>query len=282
MRLLVLAFAFLFSAAKTYALDIPNRPDGYVHDQAAMLSSDFRQQLEIQLASFEQVTSNQIVVATFPSLEGESLEDFAVRLFEAWHIGQKDKNNGALFLIFKNDRAMRIEVGYGLEGVLPDALAGQIIRDIVTPYFKEGNFDAGVGAGVNAIESAVKGEYQEMMSPPRKRGSSEEMLWNFIFTAAFFLFLVDLIRYGIYHTGHRLYRHGYTFWEWWLRFGFLLFVLNLISRVIFYSMLTSRGGYSGRRSGFSSGGFREGGGISGGGFSGGGGMSGGGGASGRW
>ncbi len=271
MRLFVLTLAFLFSAAKTYALDIPNRPDGYVHDQAGMFSPQFREQLEIQLASFEQATSNQIVVAAFPSLEGGSLEDVTVRLFEAWKIGQKDKNNGVLFLIFKNDRAMRIEVGYGLEGVLPDALAGQIIRDVVTPYFKEGNYETGVGAGVHAIESAVKGEYQGRNVSYGGTSEDFENFWNFILAAAFFLFLADLIRYGIYHTGHRLYRNHYTFWEWWLRFGFLLFILNLISRAIFYSMLSGRGGYSGRRSGFSSGG-----------FSGGGGMSGGGGASGRW
>ncbi len=156
------AFLVLFLCSPSLLLaklSVPEKPAGYVTDTASLLSSSARQNLEILLETFEKETSNQIEVAIFPSLEGEVLEDFSIRLAEKWKIGQAGKDNGVIFLIFPNDRKMRIEVGYGLEGVLPDALAGSIIRDVVAPHFKASNFDGGVTAGVQAIIQATKGEF---------------------------------------------------------------------------------------------------------------------------
>jgi len=143
-----------------FALNVPERPEGRVSDYAGMISPSARQILETTLAQFEQETSNQVVVVTFPSLEEESLEDFSIRLAEKWKIGQKGKDNGVIFLIFKNDRKMRIEVGYGLEGALPDLTAGIILDQIVKPRFREGKFDEGIIEGVQAIIQATKGEFK--------------------------------------------------------------------------------------------------------------------------
>jgi uncharacterized protein len=153
-------FSALLFPALLSAFEIPKKPDGYVTDRAGLLSPGARQELESTLRSFEDQTSNQVIVATFPSLDGESLEDVSMRMAEKWKPGQQGKDNGAILLIFKNDRKMRIEVGYGLEGVLPDALAGQIIRNEVAPRFRQGNYSAGILAGVRAIMAATKGEYK--------------------------------------------------------------------------------------------------------------------------
>lgn len=142
------------------ALEVPKRADGYVTDRAGLLPASSKAGLETTLRAFEEKTSNQVVVATFPSLEGDSLEDFSMRLATAWRAGQKGKDNGIIFLIFKNDRKMRIEVGYGLEGVLPDALAGQIISGVVVPYFRQGDYAGGILAGTDAIMKATQGEFK--------------------------------------------------------------------------------------------------------------------------
>ena len=142
------------------ALEVPKRAESYVTDRAGLLSPSARAELEAALRSFEGKTSNQVVVATFPSLEGGSLEDFSMRLAEAWKVGQKGRDNGAIFLIFKNDRKIRIEVGYGLEGVLTDALSGQIISQVVAPYFRKGDYEGGILAGTDAIMKATQGEFK--------------------------------------------------------------------------------------------------------------------------
>lgn len=255
-----------------------------MNDYAGMLSPEVRTRLEQALRAFEVKTSNQLVVATFTSLGNGSIEDFSIRLAEKWRVGQKGKDNGVIFLIFKDDRKMRIEVGYGLEGTLPDALAGQIISQKVAPYFKKGDYDGGILSGVAAIIEAAQGEfkaepvpmgsygydYQRPLTPQeieelKKQG---RVIGQFVFFLVAFLFAVDFLRYRTYAHQHRIYRNRYTFWEWWLRFAILLFLLNIILRMLFYAALFSRGGGYGGRSG--------------GGFSGGGGSFGGGGASGGW
>ena len=159
------ALLFVHGISVLSALDVPPRADGYVTDRAGLLSPSEKENLETVLRAFEEKTSNQVVVATFPSLEGDSLEDFSLRLAEAWKAGQKRRDNGIIFLIFKNDRKIRIEVGYGLEGVLTDALSGQIIRDVVAPYFRSGDYPGGILAGTDAIMRATQGEYKGV---PRK------------------------------------------------------------------------------------------------------------------
>jgi uncharacterized protein len=140
-----IAVAFFFFCTFTaQALQIPAPPAYRVNDFASVLSADAKTRIESKLRTFEKETTTQIVVAIFPSLEEESVEDFTVRLAEAWKIGQKNNNNGVLLAIYIKERKARIEVGYGLEGALTDALSSRIIRNELAPDFKAGNYDAGV------------------------------------------------------------------------------------------------------------------------------------------
>lgn len=158
---LFLTFIFLFVGISfaVHALNVPSAPLGHVSDYADLLSKTTKQELKKTLEEFEKTDSTQIVVAIFPSLEEESLEDFSMRLASTWKIGQKDHDNGVIFLVFKNDRQMRIEVGYGLEDKLTDATSSDIIRNVVVPEFKNGDFDTGVTRGVTAIMQATRGAY---------------------------------------------------------------------------------------------------------------------------
>jgi uncharacterized protein len=115
--------------------------------------------LEKQLTQYEDSTSNQIAILIISSLEGESIEDYSIRVAEKWELGQKEKDNGVLLLIAVDDHLMRIEVGEGLEGVLTDALSSRIIRNEMAPAFRRGDFDGGVTAAVNGMISAIGGEY---------------------------------------------------------------------------------------------------------------------------
>ena len=148
----------LFSPSQVTALEVPALT-ARVNDYAAILSPSTAQQLEGALKAFEADQSTQIVVLTIPSLEGEVLEEFAIRVAEQWKIGRKGLDNGAILLIARNERKLRIEVGYGLEGSLTDLISGRIIREVIVPQFKQGNFDQGVIDGVSAIMAAVQGEF---------------------------------------------------------------------------------------------------------------------------
>jgi uncharacterized protein len=251
--LLMIVSIFLLLQQTSHALQIPPRPTSRISDYASVLSPGAKSRLESRLQQFEKDTSNQIVVAIFPSLEEESLDDFTNRLFEQWKLGQIDRNNGVLLAIFMKEKKVRIEVGYGLEGVLTDALSSRIIRDELAPEFRSGHPDAGIENAIIAIEKATRGEYK---GKPESHDSG--LGWG----GMLLLFLVLLIViYGISQSGRTIYpggisnrrRRGGS--DWW-------------------------GGSSGGGWGGSSGGGW--GGSSGGGFSGGGGMSGGGGASGGW
>jgi uncharacterized protein len=143
----------------------------YVTDKTGTLTSSQISSLESKLSNFEKETSNQLVVYIISSLNGESLEETSYDIAEKNGIGQKGKNNGVLLFIVMNDRKLRIEVGYGLEGALPDALAGQIIRKEITPYFKQGKYYEGINAGVDAIISATKGEYTQDKNTSEKNNN---------------------------------------------------------------------------------------------------------------
>jgi uncharacterized protein len=155
------------------ALEVPPLT-GRVTDTANMLSAATRQQLEDVLARLEQTDSTQIVVLTIPSLRGEVLEEFSIKVMDQWKIGQKDLDNGAMLLIVKNDRKIRIEVGYGLEGSLTDLMAGRIIRNVIVPQFRAGNFDQGVINGVQAMIKVVRGEYRASEKEPAARGQEHK------------------------------------------------------------------------------------------------------------
>jgi uncharacterized protein len=169
-------FFFFLCLPILSALQVPPRAEGYVTDRAGIFSPSTRTNLEEILRGYEDKTSNQVVVATFPSLEGDSLEDFSIRLAEAWKVGQKGRNNGVIFLIFKNERKIRIEVGYGLEGVLPDALAGQIISGVVAPYFRKGDYERGIMAGTDAIMKATQGEFKGALQQSRSSDAQRMMV----------------------------------------------------------------------------------------------------------
>ena len=169
---------FFLGLSALSALQVPPRADGYVTDRAGLLSPTAKENLEAALRTFDEKTSNQVVVATFPSLEGDSLEDFSMRLAEAWKSGQKRRDNGVSLLIFKNDRKIRIEVGYGLEGILTDALSGQIIRQVIAPYFRKGDYSGGILAGTDAIMKATQGEFKGL---PQEDSSNVVWAWLFIF-----------------------------------------------------------------------------------------------------
>src|SRR6266576_1715551 len=128
---------------------IPPAPDHYFNDYANVVSAATGERLEAQLKAFEKETSNQILVALFPKMQSDSsIEDYTVRVARAWRVGQKARNNGAILFIFVQDHKMRIEVGYGLEGALPDALAKRIIEEEIKPHFQKNDYDGGVVAGV--------------------------------------------------------------------------------------------------------------------------------------
>ncbi len=219
--------------------------NAYVTDQAGLLSATDKENINNLLQELDNKTTAQVAVVTVATTQPEVIEQYAVKLFKQAGIGQKGKDNGVLFIIAANDRAMRIEVGYGLEGALPDALCSQIIRTVVIPEFKSGHFSQGIIKGAQAIASLVAKEYNITLSAEALASpvSGDANLSD----------------------------------NWW----FLIFVL-VMAFFVFSSMFGGfRGGGGGYYGGYGGGGF--GGGGSGGGFGGfGGGGSGGGGASGRW
>ncbi len=247
--LLVLALlgsAILGSAAPVLAaLDFPALT-GRVVDNAKLLDPTEERRLSSQLEQHEQATSNQIVVVTLPSLQGTAIEDFGYQLGRHWGIGQKGRNNGVLLIVAPNERKVRIEVGYGLEGDLPDATAKTIIEGEILPAFRSKDYPRGIAAGVDTIIEAIAGSYEPMEKSWQDNGVLRDLV-----VLAVFLTLVGLGYYfGFFNeqiwagsTGNRRSRR-------------------------------SRGHHSGGGSG----GF----GGSGGGFGGGGGGFGGGGSSGSW
>jgi uncharacterized protein len=153
--LLVAVLALAWSAAMR-AYDIPYLT-GRVVDDANIISAGERDRLGAMLEAHEAATTNQVVVLTVPSIGQASIEEYAVKVFEAWKLGQKGKNNGVLVVVVPQDRKMRIEVGYGLEATLPDGACGEIIRTWMTPAFKAGNYDKGIEDGVAAIVARLEG-----------------------------------------------------------------------------------------------------------------------------
>jgi uncharacterized protein len=227
---------------------------GRVVDAANLLKPEERAALEAKLKAHEDKTTDQVVVATLRSLEGHSIEDYANRLYRHWRLGQKDKDNGALLLVAPQERKVRIEVGYGLEGALTDALSKVIITTAVAPQFQKGDFAGGIDAGVDAMLSILTGDAQEWHRRAEVREddtASIDPIIAFVILLILF-FLISRMMGAGRGRGVRRGRRG----PW----------------------IVTPGGWSG------GGGWSRGGGgwSGGGGFSGGGGSSGGGGASGSW
>ena len=249
-RMAMVLMVALFAIAPAFAINFPALT-GRVVDQANIIQPDTRAAIEQRSADLEEKSGIQLVVATVNSLEGQEIEPYANELFRKWALGEKKKNNGVLMLVAPNERRVRIEVGYGLEGTLTDALSKVIISNAMTPRFKAGNFSEGISRGVDDIITVLTTDASEWQKRPSLRLDYQQPVdpANWILVAAVLVFFILLIVSPTFR---------------WLFFNV---VLNVLA-----SSGSSRGGYSG--GGYSGGG--------GGGFSGGGGSSGGGGASGSW
>jgi len=171
-----------------FSADFPT-PEGFVNDFANILSSETKQRLEQQLTQLEEDSSIEIAVAIVDSLGGTTIEDFATRLFEEWEIGKKGEDNGILLLFALSDRKMRIEVGYGLEPLLTDSKAGRIIRNIITPEFRNEDYDKGVTEGVAAIIKVVHGEEVDLGSEESSETGEDGSggVWVLFFIGTIFL-----------------------------------------------------------------------------------------------
>ena len=182
---IIFCFFFAFSANAYFN---PGQPTGFVNDYTNTLNSEEKQQLENKLEQFEKETSNEISIVIIESLEGDVLENFTVELFKEWGIGKKGKDNGVLVLIAKDDKKMRIEVGYGLEGALTDAQANWIINNMMKPAFRANDFNKGINEAVEKIIAATNGEYV----PSEKKRAMANLsfdAWQMIFFVAFALIL---------------------------------------------------------------------------------------------
>lgn len=252
LKVLIIFSLVLVAATSAFALEVP-RLKGRINDNAGVLSSSAASDLENYLAAVEKATGAQIALLTVPSLEGDSLESLSLRVAESWGLGSAENDNGALLLVAMEERKIRIEVGYGLEPVLTDAMSGYIIRESIVPEFKSGNFDRGIAAGLQAMGGVVTGDTPISIEEVEESQRQEEGGGIPIFFVVFIIVFL-LGRVGRYR---RYRRRG----------------MSPMSAFFLGSML---GGAS--RGGSSSGGFSS----SGGGFSGGGGGFGGGGASGGW
>jgi len=248
-----------------------------VTDQAGLLTDGQRQLLEQTLSDFEATKGSQIAVLIVASTQPEAIEEYGIRVATAWKLGRKGVDDGVLLLIAKDDRKMRIEVGYGLEGVIPDAVAKRVIAEIITPYFKQGDYFGGIEAGVSRLIRLIEGE---ALPPPAARDVSWSGIKDMLpvvfavvvfgsgFMGAFFGRLIGASIAG-----------GIAAVIFWVSLGSLLIALLIGVGVFLFSILLGggRGGYYGGGGSGGGGGYR-----SGGGFSGGGGSFGGGGASGGW
>ena len=288
MRLIALpralvAAALLCSLAAGASADVAVPPlTSRVTDLTRTLSADSIARIEQQLAAFEAKKGPQIAVLMVPTVQPETIEQYAVRAFERWQLGRKGIDDGVLLVIAKDDRKLRIEVGYGLEGVLSDAMSKRIVSDDIVPHLKRGDFDAGVSAGVSRILAVVSGEALPPPAAAQRRPANLPFNPEWLI-AGFVLFSV--INRGLRAVLGRLAAAGvmgalFGFMIWLVISsvfaasvaGVIAFALSLVAG----ARSTFGGGYGGSHGGggsWSSGG---------GGFSGGGGRSGGGGASGSW
>lgn len=288
---ILLALLLTLAAPMAAELQVPFL-SGRVNDLANMIPADARQRIEQKLAAFEQQTGAQVAVLTIPSLEGEPVEDFSLRVVEAWKLGKKGKDNGVLFLVSKLDRRMRIEVGYGLEGDLTDLESSRIMDDVVAPYFRNGDFGGGIEKGVDAILASLQG--QEVVAP-ESGGQNVQAPGGNAFSGLVFALVIGVFSLMALTTGGAM--------GWILYFFMMPFIAGfgipvLIGWVVLFPILKmlfgrktgrrgpgSRGGWWGGGPFIGGGGWGGGGGWSGGGgggFSGGGGSFGGGGSSGSW
>lgn len=275
-RASLLAFALCWSLVAGAQVPVPPLT-GRVTDQTATLTTEQRATLEQILQAFEARKGSQIAVLIVPTTAPETIEQYALRVAEQWKLGRKKVDDGAVLVVAKDDRALRIEVGYGLEGALNDAISKRIISEIITPRFKQGDFYGGIAAGVDQIIRVIDGE-----PLPKPNGQSAGGIAD-IQQYVPIIFLLALVVGGVLRSvlgrfPGALATGGAVAVVAWLFVGAVSIALGAGVIALLFTLLSGgMGGYGigGHRGGFGTGGF-------GGGFSGGGGGFGGGGASGRW
>lgn len=271
---------------------------GPVTDVAGILTPDQSAALDSRLRAFEQAKGSQVAVLIVPSTHPEEIEQYAIRVTDAWKLGRKGVDDGALLLVAIQDRRVRIEVGYGLEGVLPDAIANRIVEGDIVPAFRNGDYYGGISAGVDRMLRVIEGE---PLPEPKRRSPAEGVPG--LFHLLPFLFVFALVGGSIFrgmfgHVGGALTTGGLVGFLTWLLVGILGLALGAGIVAFIFALLggfgggggPGRGGWYSRRhgsgwgvpGGFGGGFGGRGGGGFGGGWSGGGGGFGGGGASGSW
>lgn len=251
-----------FSPASAQQIDVIPPSGRWVTDHGDMLSAAEEQALTQKLQHYQDSTSTQIIVVTLPSLEGHEPADYAVALGRAWGVGQQGQDNGVVLLVSRDDREVYIATGYGLEGAIPDAIAARIVRNVIVPRFRQGNFYLGIDEAVDNLAAAATGEFSaDQIRSPDREGEGVFGAATIFVLAIIFIFIINAIRHnrgGGGGDGGRRYR----------------------SRRGGPPIIIWGGGFGGGRGGGFGGGGFGGGGF--GGFSGGGGSFGGGGAGGGW
>jgi len=294
MKKFIVILATLIIPISVFAYTSPGKPTGYVNDFAGILSVEQKSNLESISVGLKQSTGFEVAIVTVPNLGDEVVETYATKLFEEWGIGDEKKDTGILLLVAVDERAVRIETGYGAEGAITDIQAGNIIRSVITPEFQKGDYFSGLNGAMGALTLIIqKSPEAEQYSVVGSTNSDKES--GFSFEALFFVFIIFINVFAKILGKTK---------SWWLGgviggvvgaivgliFGFMfagiiaIIILTILGLVFDY-LVSKKGGFGGGSHGgwiFPMGGFGgSGGGSSGfGGF--GGGMSGGGGASGRW
>ena len=294
MKRCTLTVVLILAALAAGALEVPYL-GGRINDLAGMIDAETRQQLETRLEQLEKDTGAQVAILILPSLEGEVLEDFALKVAETWQLGRKDIDDGVLILVAEAERKIRIEVGYGLEGAIPDVTAKRIIDGLMTPRFREGDFSGGISAAVDALDKLIRGEAVDLPEPGS--GTQDVPLAAQIMGMGIFTIVIGLFSFiALFGKGGQSWFLYFFLMPFYGAFptaflgpkGLILFVIWVVGfpivRIMTWhtdwgrSFRTTHPGLitAATSSGSGSGGF------SGGGFSGGGGSFGGGGASGGW
>jgi uncharacterized protein len=279
MRAWLIATSMLLLAALAWArVEVP--PVARVSDQTGTLSAAQQQALSDRLAAFEQAKGSQIAVLIVPSTGDETIEQYTLRVAESWKLGRKEVDDGLLLLVALDDRALRIEVGYGLEGAIPDAIAKRVIEEIITPRFRAGDYAGGIDAGVDRLIGLIDGE---PLPEPESWQQADDHSEGF---GGFLQLLMVGAFIGIHLLSTRIGRlpagaigaavAGPV--ALWLSGSLIMAIVFAIVIFVIAVMPESRGGGRAERGGSGGGGYSS----RGGGFSGGGGSFGGGGASGRW
>lgn len=282
MALLVALAWFGAALAQDVAVPVLDSP---VTDLTRTLSGDQQRALEQRLLAHAQRTGTQVAVLLVPTTGAESIEQYSLRVVEKWQLGRRAVDDGVLLLVAKDDRTLRIEVGYGLEGALSDVLANRIIQQVITPRFRAGDFAGGIEAGVTRILAVLDGE---SLPEPQRRDSQEMGGWLFpVFIGV--VALAGMLRSTFGALGSALLAGGITGVVVWLVSNVWLMTIGAGIAAFVFVLLGGGGGGGGgwasgspRRGSGQRGGWSSSGGSFGGGFRGGGGSFGGGGASGRW